>query len=42
MLMHVLVTRPGTYERRLKKRAADFNMDLNVLMRVGEFQPLEK
>ncbi len=42
MAMHVMVTVPGTYERRLKKRVKDFNMDLNVLMRVGEFQPLEK
>ena len=42
MAMHVMVTAPGTYERRLKKRVKDFNLDLNVLMRVGEFQPLEK
>lgn len=42
MAMHVMVTRPGTYERRLKKRVKDFKMDLNVLMRVGEFQALEK
>ena len=40
--MHVMVTKPGTYERRLKKRVKEFNMDLNVLMRVGEIQPLEK
>ena len=40
--MHVMVTRPGTYERRLKKRVKDFNLDLNVFMRVGEVQPLEK
>ena len=42
MAMHVIVTEPGTYERRLKKRVKDFNMDLNVLMRIGEFQILEK
>lgn len=40
--MHVMVTKPGTYERRLKKRVKDFNLDLNVFMRVGEVQPLEK
>lgn len=42
MAMHVMVTVPGTYERRLKKRVADFNMDLNVLMRIGEFQTIEQ
>jgi len=42
MAMHVMVTKPGTYERRLKKRVKDFNLDLNVLMRVGEIQSLEK
>ncbi len=42
LAMHVMVTKPGTYERRLKKRVKEFNMDLNVLMRVGEIQPLEK
>lgn len=42
MAMHVMVTKKKTYEKRLKKQAADFKMDLNVLMRVGEFQLLEK
>jgi len=42
LAMHVMVTEPGTYERRLKKRVADFKMDLNVFMRIAEFQSLEK
>ena len=42
MAMHVMVTEPGTYEGRLKKRVKAFKMDLNVLMRIGEFQPIEK
>ncbi|MFK7984270.1 MAG: MBL fold metallo-hydrolase [Saprospiraceae bacterium] len=40
--MHVMVTEPGTYERRLKKLVKDFKLDLNVFMRIGEIELLEK
>ncbi len=42
MAMHVMAIKPGSYEGRLKKRVADFKLDLNVLLREGEFQLLEK
>lgn len=40
--VHVMLTVKNFYERRLKKRVAPFGLDLNVFLRVGETEPLQK
>ena len=40
--IHVMDTKSGLYERRLKKKVKPFGIDLNVFLRVGETQVLEK
>ena len=40
--MHVITTKDGLYERKLKRRVKDLGIDLNVFLRVGETEPLKK
>lgn len=39
---HVLNMKTGIYEGHLKKRVKEFDLDLNVFLRIGEFETIKK
>ena len=41
-VVHIMTTKPGTYNTRLKKRVKAFNMDLKALVTVGQFETIEE
>lgn len=42
IVAHVMKMKTGTYSDRLKKRVKDFDIDLKVFVRIGEFETIKK